>query len=377
MSVWEAALARIRFLFDEFPNIVVGVSGGKDSTVVFNLALQVAREKGRLPLKVMFLDQEAEWKATIDCVSRMMERDDVEPMWFQIPLRLFNATSTTEHWLYCWEPEARDRWIHPQKDYSIKVNRYGTDRFVELFSAIPAVEFPNEAMCYLSGVRSEESPTRHMGLTGKPVYKHITWGKRLNRRPHYTFYPIYDWSYTDVWASIHKNGWDYNTIYDQQFRYGIQVRNMRVSNVHHETAVHSLFYMQEIEQETYVRLTQRIAGIDMAGKMGGDDYFASTLPFMFASWGEYRDYLLEKLITNPKWKESFRKTFRRHETFYGHALYDEMCQLHVQSILTNDWEQIKMTNWEHMPRVYAVRQDRRKKLSWAHKGSHKPKKAKT
>lgn len=28
-TVYEAALDRIRFLFDEFPNIIVGVSGGK------------------------------------------------------------------------------------------------------------------------------------------------------------------------------------------------------------------------------------------------------------------------------------------------------------------------------------------------------------
>jgi hypothetical protein len=86
---------------------------------------------------------------------------------------------------------------------------------------------------------------------------------------------------------------------------------------------------------------------------------------MFASWGDYRDYLLEKLIANPAWRESFRKTFTRHERFYGKALYEELCRVHIASILTNDWEQIKMTNWEHQPRIYAMRQERRKKLSWA------------
>jgi len=68
-TVYEAALDRIRFIFDEFPNVIVGVSGGKDSTVVFQLALIVAREKNRLPLKTMFLDQEAEWQATIDQIK--------------------------------------------------------------------------------------------------------------------------------------------------------------------------------------------------------------------------------------------------------------------------------------------------------------------
>jgi predicted phosphoadenosine phosphosulfate sulfurtransferase len=76
----------------------------------------------------------------------------------------------------------------------------------------------------------------------------------------------------------------------------MSVNNMRVSNVHHETSVHSLFYMQEVEPETYARLTQRIGGIDMAGKMGVADYFIHELPFMFKDWAEYRDYLLDKLI---------------------------------------------------------------------------------
>lgn len=62
-SVYDAALDRIRYLFDEFPNVIVGFSGGKDSTVVLELALIVAREKNRLPLDVLFIDQEAEWQA--------------------------------------------------------------------------------------------------------------------------------------------------------------------------------------------------------------------------------------------------------------------------------------------------------------------------
>jgi NH3-dependent NAD+ synthetase len=50
-NVFDEALDRIRYLFDEFPNIVVGMSGGKDSTVAFELAMRVTRERGRLPLR--------------------------------------------------------------------------------------------------------------------------------------------------------------------------------------------------------------------------------------------------------------------------------------------------------------------------------------
>ncbi|MEM5373183.1 phage portal protein [Paraburkholderia azotifigens] len=57
-SVYDAALDRMRLLYARFDRIVVSFSGGKDSTVVLQLALQVARETGRLPLEAHFYDEE-------------------------------------------------------------------------------------------------------------------------------------------------------------------------------------------------------------------------------------------------------------------------------------------------------------------------------
>jgi len=53
ISVFDEALNRIRFVFDECDDVIVAFSGGKDSTVTYNLAKIVAKEMGRLPLKVM------------------------------------------------------------------------------------------------------------------------------------------------------------------------------------------------------------------------------------------------------------------------------------------------------------------------------------
>jgi predicted phosphoadenosine phosphosulfate sulfurtransferase len=349
-TVYDAALERIRFLFDEFPNIIVGVSGGKDSTVVYNLALQVAKEKGRLPLKCLFVDQEAEWEATIDAITEIMENPDVEPKWYQMPIKLFNATSTQEHWLMCWDKDKEDVWMRERVPYSVKDNVYGTERFGELFPAIIKKEYAGVKTCYIAGVRTEESPTRAMALTYDVTYKGRTWGKILDKaNEHYTFYPIYDWSYMDVWKAIHDNDWSYNRVYDAQYNYGVKLQNMRVSNVHHETAVGTLFYMQEIEGHTYQKLTQRIAGIDMASKMGKDDYFPRQLPFMFKDWGEYRDFLLDKLIDNPEWKKGFKDIFARHDEMYAHAIPDKMYKEHINALLTNDWEHVKLGNFERRP----------------------------
>lgn len=162
-NVFDEALERIRYLFDEFEEVVVGFSGGKDSTVVLNLAIQVAREKGRLPLKLLFVDQEAEWQTVIDYVRTQMDRDEVEPMWFQMPIRIFNATSTKDPWLMCWE-EGRE-WMRPKEADAYTVNKYGTDRFHDIFGGIFDVEFSDKKTCYLAGVRTEESPARHTSLT--------------------------------------------------------------------------------------------------------------------------------------------------------------------------------------------------------------------
>jgi predicted phosphoadenosine phosphosulfate sulfurtransferase len=239
-TVFTAALERVNYLFDEFPNIVVGMSGGKDSTVVFELVMRVARERGRLPQAVFFLDQEAEWIATIDYVREVMHNPDVRPLWMQMPMHLDNAASFTTRFLRCWDPDEQANWIRERDPISIKENTYGTDRFGELFAAIFGREFASKGLAVMSGVRCEESPNRLMGLTEGLTYKWITWGKKLNPG-HFTFYPIYDWSYTDVWHAIHSEGWKYNRIYSYQYRYGVPVNQMRVSNLHHETAVRPCF----------------------------------------------------------------------------------------------------------------------------------------
>jgi predicted phosphoadenosine phosphosulfate sulfurtransferase len=359
-TVFEESLKRIRWIYEEFDNVIIGNSGGKDSTVITELAIVVARDMGRLPVKVLFLDQEAEWQATIDQIRYTMYREEVDPYWYQMPMKLFNATSSTEHWLYCWNPDEEERWVHPKDPISIKENRYGTDRFQKLFANILRVEYPDTPTAYLAGIRTEEAPGRFMAVTSSVTYKGVTWASKLDRRRHhYTFFPIYDWSYTDVWKAIHDNGWRYNRIYDHQYQHGVHVKDMRVSNVHHETAVHSLFHMQELEPYTYDRLTQRIAGVDMAAKMGVEDYFAKRLPFMFTSWQEYRDYLLEKLIDNEDWKARMRRRFASMDKVFLADVGDKLYRIQIQSILTNDWECIKLGNFTKSPEADIIRKRNR------------------
>lgn len=356
-NVIEESRNRIRWLFDEFDEVVVTISSGKDSTVVLELALEIAKEKGRLPLDVKFIDQELEWQSTVDYISDLYDRPEINMNWYQIPLKETTAVSSTDSYVYCWDESVRDKWVREKDERSIHDNTYGTDRFAQLFTNIIDKEYPDKTVAVLAGVRGEESPSRYMGLTQDLTYKWVTWGKRLNSSlGHHTFYPIYDWSYTDVWKSIHDNKWTYNPIYDIQYRYGIQVKAMRVSSLTHETAVRSLFYLQESEPETYDRIVNRLGGVDTAGKMGTDDFFIDDLPFMFKDWKEYRDYLLPRLIPEQEGIDRMSKQFARMDDIFAEEYGDTLYKSQVQAIVSHDTECVKLDNWANAPgRIAAKR----------------------
>lgn len=344
-NVYDAALERINFLFDEFPNIVVGLSGGKDSTVVYHLAMQVARERGRLPLPVFFLDQEAEWTSTIEIVRQIMYDPDVKPLWFQMPIYIENATSLDTKYLKCWDPENEAEWLREKEEISIKENVFGTPWFLYLFKPIFQQLYPDQRVAVLSGVRCEESPGRLMGLTGSATYKWITWAAHLTTGQ-ITFYPLYDWSYRDIWAAIHKNKWPYNRLYDLEYQYGTPVQNMRVSNLHHETAVRDLFMLQELDPELYNKLCRRLPGADTAGKMG-KDFFVKKLPYMFKDWCEYRDFLIEKLVSSdPEWKKKLlARVAEWDKMFDGSEHKQKAAKIIVSSICSNDFNGAKIDNF--------------------------------
>ena len=365
VTVLEKARERVSRLFDEFETVIVNTSGGKDSTVVLNLALEEAARRDRLPLDVMFIDQEAEWDATIQYVRQVMEDERVTPWWIQFPFRLSNATSETEDWLQCWNPGAD--WIRPREAGSLHENLIGTRSFLQVFDYFCVHYFGEKRVAQLAGLRAEESPGRRLGLTSGATYKDITWGKGhthgTRRVPgHYTFYPIYDWTYTDVWKYIHEGGYPYCTLYDSMFQRGVPVRNMRVSNVHHETAVRSLTYLQEIEPETWDKVVGRLAGINAVKHVYEQGYLPpGTLPWMFDSWREYRDHLLDNLILDPIKHRTFVDMFIQQEAYFLPEIHDEMHRYHIAAILVNDHHGGKMRTWMASRSLYRVPSSKLKK----------------
>lgn len=358
-NVYKAALERIEWLFDEFETIYVSMSGGKDSTVVFNLCMEVAERRGRLPLRVFFLDQEAEWQAVIDYMNGVMRDPRVDPYWVQAPFKLTNSTSETEDYLDCWGPDKEAVWMRPKADIAIKENTFGTDRFHEMFPAIMRAWHPDEKVAMIGGVRAEESPGRYQSLTTVPKYKHVTWAKNLSLRqhPHWTFYPIYDWSYRDVWKYISDKKAPYCRIYDAMYQYGVPIQDMRVSSLHHQTAVRSLYYLQEMEQDTWDKMVRRIGGIHVTRNLGIKEMFrvVKRLPWMFRTWKEYRDHLIKNLITSDEHRELFRRRFAKDDAMYGGMKYeDRLTKVQIVTVLANDTDFTKLHDFTVIPQAREV-----------------------
>lgn len=349
-NVFDVALDRVRRLYDEFPQICVAYSGGKDSTVILNLCRMVAAEKKRGPVNVMWIDQEAEWENVVNHVRDVMHLPDVKAWWFQGPFKLFNATTTGgDPWLHCWDESKPDKWVRPKEPDSIHVNQLGSDRFKEMFASFGMTYFGSAPFALIGGVRCEESPGRMNGLTSYATYKEITWGAVNDKKHnHYTFYPIYDWSYTDVWKAIHDNKWSYCKLYDLMWQQGYNVREMRVSNVHHETAIGHLQFLQEIEPKTWNRICDRVSGVNAVKNLREGYSVPAELPYMFTSWREYRDHLLKNLIAEPDIREKFAKQFRAMDKRYkieDPKVDQSLVKVEIAAILVNDYEGTKIQGW--------------------------------
>lgn len=330
-NVFDEALNRIRMIYDTHDDVAVAMSGGKDSTVVFNLAYMVAKEKGRLPLKVFWLDQEAEWQSTVDYMESIMRREDVDPYWFQIEFDFTNSLSPQKNFLRLWDKEKEQDWIHPKSDIAIKEYPHEKMRFHEIYKELQsAISEPGKETAVLCGMRIDESPARRLHIVGeKGKWRGMTWCSMEYGDHCRQFYPIYDFKTSDVWTAIAKNKWTYNKLYDRQYQYGIPSVNMRCSALIHETAWHNIRGLQEFEPKTYDRFCKRVAGTSTySHALDTNDVMPKTLPFMFKNWREYRDYLLVNIV-KPEYHELFRKRWANQNS-------EEWYKVHVRECIIND-----------------------------------------
>ena len=135
-SVLDKTLDRINLLYDRFDKVVVSFSGGKDSTVCLNLAMQVARERRRLPLDVYTFDEEVIHPETVEYLQRIACHPDIRFRWYCVPVRHRNACSRRQPYWHPWDPADRHLWVRALTDGMVPVVVIEADPMHRMMSTI-------------------------------------------------------------------------------------------------------------------------------------------------------------------------------------------------------------------------------------------------
>ena len=332
-NVYEAFLERMDFIFEEFENIFVPFSGGKDSGLLLDMVLDFQKKYyPNRKIGVFHQDFEAQYSYTTDYVERTFERikDDVEPYWVCLPMATRTALSNYEMYWYPWDDKKQDLWIRerPQHDYVITLEnnpittytyKMHQENLAKQFGRWYKIAHEDTATICLLGIRAEESLQRYNGFVNKKYgYKNNCYISQQFKNV-WVASPLYDWKTSDVWHAIAENGYDYNRLYDMFYYAGVSPATMRVASPFNDYAKESLNLYRVIEPETWVKLLGRVRGVNFGniyGRSKALGYRNITLPEGH-TWESYTKFLLSTLPTRIR--NNYVKKFNTSMHFWHHV----------------------------------------------------------
>lgn len=251
MNVLDAAKTRIKNLFDTGCKVYLSFSSGKDSLCLSSLTYDLIREgqiDGR-QLKIIFIDEEGLYPSMVEAAERWKRKFEsigVPFLWFCLPFKqvcVIDHLSSSESWI-TWEPAAADRWMRDPPPYAIMSH--------------PALKYPGQmnyqTFCtkvfsdgiQMIGLRSTESLTRYQCIARAAFDK-----------PTGKFYPIYDWSDTDVWLYIKERGLEFPEIYMHLYEAGVGKRQLRLCAFFGDCTTQGLRWVAETDNELWQRIERR------------------------------------------------------------------------------------------------------------------------
>lgn len=284
VDVFDAARQRMRFLYENFDTVSISWSGGKDSSCCLELAREAARATGRLPVKVMFLDEEVIYPETLDLCYRHMADPEIEFYCLAVPSIYRNACSEKEPDFVPWDPAKRDLWTHEPLPGTIWPCGFDDNGLPVMsgWRVPPSIGkhtndyLFNKPECGKSvqvlGLRTRESMVRFTGLMTSRGYLTQTIKNMAQARP------IYDWTAGDVWLAIKENGWDYNKAYDKLWRAGGSAETTRVAPLFHAEAAMMLRRVMLYWPKFWPLVRRRVRGAHSVAIYGGALHAVRRLP---------------------------------------------------------------------------------------------------
>lgn len=309
-NVYVEAIKRVNYVFSKFEQVVVSFSGGKDSGILLNIALDIAKKRKELnKLKVYYVDYEANLSYTDEYVKRTLIGlpKEVKVDWICIPFDVPCGTSVTQLSWNPWLLKEKELWVRDLPisnkeniniitENNIKFNYKGSDysfndKYADYISK-------DKFTAFLIGIRGQESLQRLSAVnkkTSKNQFGEIKWSTKENSNT-YNMYPIYDWTTEDVWTAYAKNEWDYNKAYDLMFQAGVPLNNMRIASPFLSKGKDGLAQFRSINPERYNKLVTRVAGVVYStNNHKRINYATMKKPSNMESWKTYAKFLLSTL----------------------------------------------------------------------------------
>ena len=311
LNVFEASFDRLRSVFSSFSNIIIPLSGGKDSGVVLNLVIKYLKKYRKIKnnIIVYHLDYELQYTKTdrfiFDILFELKKVCSFDYYHICMPFKAECSLSYGQSFFRPWELDKKDIWIRKLPKNSINIFNHNFDFWNEdltdydfnlLFLKWLYEKYSSNNSVVLSGFRLNELEEDYKDIFDKGVLKNQNLYLKKIYNDLYFSYLLYEWSLEDIWVATFKYDFLYNQIYEDFYILGVDLKKMKEASSFNSNVLFLLKYLKQVDPFLWERANKRVSGVEFATlfyetkAFGNDDFLPRGYNYL-----KYLNFLLNSL----------------------------------------------------------------------------------